>query len=279
MLFTGLRRGAQLRATPSGARLASHKGSKHAPPPSPLATALQAAQAAALRAAALRVAPAAPMPTSIPFSGPTTTSPAASVAPTARAVRPAEGTWRDFAGIAAMLTALLGVGSMLAGSQSSVSFRKRRVVAVKECLRSSATPKGRTAKSLGGRTLFARPFAVSALASLKKPGLSMLCGPKGDGKTSLVELLERANPFVTRVDLENGSMDKAVRAVAASIGYSLDYSMQELAAKAAGFSVPEIKAVQGTAEFEELLLVYEQACNELRTEGVLGGHVPVLILE
>lgn len=107
----------------------------------------------------------------------------------------------------------------------------------------------------------------------------MLCGPKGDGKTSLVELLERANPFVTRIDLENGSMDKAVRAVAASIGYSLDYSMQELAAKAAGFSVPEIKAVQGTAEFEELLLVYEQACNELRKEGVLGGHVPVLILE
>lgn len=54
---------------------------------------------------------------------------------------------------------------------------------------------------------------------------------------------------------------------------------RKLAAKAAGFAVPEIKTLQGIAEFEELLMVFERACNELRAEGALGDHVPVLILE
>ncbi len=94
-----------------------------------------------------------------------------------------------------------------------------------------------------------------------------------------MKLLEQQHPFVIRADLENGSVDKAVRAVAQAIGYSLDYSADELAAKAAGFKVPDINTVQTMADFEELLLVFEQACNELRDEGVLGSHVPVLILE
>jgi len=58
-------------------------------------------------------------------------------------------------------------------------------------------------------------------------------------------------------------------AVAAAIGYSFDYTADELAAKAAGFNVPVINAQQGMADFEELLLVLEQACNELRAEGAL----------
>jgi hypothetical protein len=94
-----------------------------------------------------------------------------------------------------------------------------------------------------------------------------------------MELLERQHPFVVRADLQNGSLDQAVRALAQAIGYSLDYAADELAAKAAGFKVPNINTLQTVADFEDLLLVFEQACNELRAEGVLGSHVPVLVLE
>jgi hypothetical protein len=177
-------------------------------------------------------------------------------------------------------------------------FRDRRVKAVKERLKSSrAQPQPRSDKGAdraGDETLrlFDRPYAVSVVAPIvETPGLYMLCGPKGDGKSSLVSLLAVGNPFVILVDLQNGSIDKAVRAVAAAIGYSLDYTADELAAKAAGVNLPAINAQQSVADFEELLLVFEQACNELRAEGALrkerdpldkspaSDHVPVLILE
>jgi hypothetical protein len=164
--------------------------------------------------------------------------------------------------------------------------------------------------------LFERPDAMRVVAPIvTKAGLYMLCGPKGEGKcvmmqrqgpppllilrpfaatptdaallphaslsrrSSLMELLERQHPFVIRADLQNGSLDQAVRAVAAAMGYSLHHTADEVAAKAAGFKVPHISAVQTATDFQELLLAFEQACNELRAEGVLGGHVPVLILE
>jgi hypothetical protein len=110
-------------------------------------------------------------------------------------------------------------------------------------------------------------------------GLYMVCGPKGEGKSSLMELLMEQNRFVVRADLENGSVDLAVRAVAKAIGYNLDYYADERAAKAAGFNVPDIKQEQSFAQFMELLLVFEQACDELHEEGAFGGSVPALILE
>lgn len=169
-------------------------------------------------------------------------------------------------------------------ADTAKAFAQRRVAAVKERLKrtKAAMQKERAAKSLDGRTLplLARPYAMAVVGLVvRNPGLYMFCGPKGDGKTSLMEQLEEQHPFVIRVDLQNGSVHTAVTKVAAAMGYSLDYTAEELEAKAAGFTVPDIKAVQGIAEFEELLLVFEQACNELRAEGALGGHVPVLILE
>jgi hypothetical protein len=128
---------------------------------------------------------------------------------------------------------------------------------------------------------------------VKTTGFYMLCGPKGDDKSLLVWQLAERNPVVILVDLQNGGIDQAVCAVAAAIGYNLDYTADELAAKAAGFNVPVINAQQSVADFEELLLVFEQACDELRAEGALREkheplerlaeqlreHVPVLILE
>jgi len=194
--------------------------------------------------------------------------------------------------IGAWVTGIVGPDRTNAGetarnkqlADTAQAFTPRRVAAVKERLlrTDTATPQERAAKRSDGRTLplFARPSAMAAVdVIVRTAGLYMFCGPKGEGKSSLMEQLEEANPFVVRVDLQTGSVDKAVRAVAAAMGYSLVYTSDELKAKAAGFTLPEIKALQGVAEFEELLLVFEQACNELRTEGRLGAHVPVLILE
>ena len=168
----------------------------------------------------------------------------------------------------------------------AASFRDRRVEAVKERLKSTLKraqqPAVERTKGAGTETLplFDRPYASSMVAQIvETAGLYMVCGPKGEGKSSLMEQLEKQHPFVIRVDLQNGSIDNAVRALAAAMGYSLTYTADEEAAKAAGFSVPAINTQQGIADFEELLLVLEQACNELREEGALGDHVPVLILE
>ena len=180
-------------------------------------------------------------------------------------------------------TAALDLARKTELSETANSFQQRRVAAVKERLKSkaSATSKATTAG------LFDRPAAMEAVAVIaEKAGLYMVCGPKGEGKSSLMELLEAQHPFVIRVNLQKGSMDKAVRAVAAAIGYSLDYSPAELAAKQAEFKVPDISAKLGVTDLEDLLLVYEQACKELHAEGAFASkkpgedvHVPVLILE
>lgn len=169
-------------------------------------------------------------------------------------------------------------------ADTAQAFSQRRVAAVKERLKRTekATPQERAARSLGARTLLLlERSSAMAVADIivRTAGLYMFCGPKGEGKSSLMKQVEAQNPFVIRVDLQNGSMDKAVRAVAAAMGYSLNYTAEELVARAAGVPVPEISAVQGIADFEELLMVFEQACKELSAEGALGNHVPVLILE
>jgi hypothetical protein len=191
---------------------------------------------------------------------------------------------------ATLLAIVIGVWTTMAEvarkkqlAETAEAFSQQRVAAVKERLKRTreATPEERAATNSGKRTLplLMRPSAIAMVELLRTAGLFMLFGPKGEGKTSIVELLEQQYPFVILVDLENGSVDKAVRAVAAAMGYSLTYTAEDLDAKAANVALPEIKAAQGIAEFENLLLVFEQACNELRAEGALGDHVPVLILE
>jgi len=169
-------------------------------------------------------------------------------------------------------------------AETAQTFTARRVADVKKRLMrtATATPQERAAKSAAERVLplFPRPSAEAVVDIIvRTAGLYMFCGPKGEGKSSLIQQTEQKHHFVIRVDLQNGSMDKAVRAVAAAMSYSLLYTAEELAAKAAGFTMPEIKTVQGIGDFEELLLAFEQACNELRAEGAIGSAVPVLILE
>ena len=264
------------------ARSLSHKGGTKVP---------TQVKAEARTTAALLQAAATLRPSGAAGSSPAT-SPAASTV--ARSAPPAdaaassapEGKWRDFAGIAALLTAVAGILGWLLASRASASFRERRVKAVKERLKSTLKraqqPAVESTKGAGTETLplFDRPYASSVVAQIvETAGLYMVCGPKGEGKSSLMEQLEKQHAFVIRVDLQNGSIDKAVRALAAAMGYSLTYTADEVAAKAAGVSMPAINTQQGIADFEELLLVFEQACNELREEGALGDHVPVLILE
>jgi hypothetical protein len=159
------------------------------------------------------------------------------------------------------------------------SFTPRRVDAVKDVLKKRGSNQPLNEAGEPG-SLLERSAAMSIVSPIgTTAGLYMVCGPKGEGKSSLMKLFAQQQPFVIYVDLQNGSVNKAVRAVAAAIGYSLEYSADELVAKAMGFEVPEIKDEQGFEEFGELLLVFEQACNELRKEGVLGRHMPVLILE
>lgn len=152
-----------------------------------------------------------------------------------------------------MLTVVVGLFGWLLSSWSSASFRQRRVEAVKERLKSAspqkraakerlnstekASPQERAAKSSDGRTLplFERASAMAVVDIIvKTAGLYMFCGPKGDGKSSLMEQVAEKYPFVIHVDLQNGSMDKAVRAVAAAMGYSLDYTAEEAGCKGCG---------------------------------------------
>lgn len=191
----------------------------------------------------------------------------------------------------AWLTGIVGPGRAAAAeearnmklAEAAVSFTARRVAAIKETLKRSGTraaqkPANKVGK--GPLPLIKRPYAMSVLEPIvRQAGLYMVCGPTGEGKSSLVEQLAQENRFVICVDLGNVSVDQSVRAVASAIGYSLQYTLDERAAKAAGFGVPIIREKQSFAEFEQMLLAFERACDELREEGALEGCVPVLILE
>jgi hypothetical protein len=138
--------------------------------------------------------------------------------------------------VASWLTGIVGPDRATAAEKErkqqqaavAASFRDRRVKAVKESLKSTMVRQqrrsGKGADGGGKQTLplLDRPYAYSVVAPIvETAGLYMLCGPKGDGKSSLVWQLAERNPFVILVDLQNGGIDQAVRAVAAAIGYSL----------------------------------------------------------
>ena len=129
--------------------------------------------------------------------------------------------------------------------------------------------------------LFSRPEALRALAGMStKAGIYMVVGPKGEGKTTLVSQFVAATPHVLYVDLQDGSMDKAVRAVAAALGYDMTDSVEEAGARQRGFSLPDLQALQSTDTYETLLHAFERACAELRAEGRLApGCCPVLVLD
>jgi len=102
---------------------------------------------------------------------------------------------------AAWLTGIVGPDRATAAEKArkqhqaafAESLRDRRVKAVKERLKSTlARPQRRAGEgthSAGKETLplFDRPNAYSVVAPIvETAGLYMLCGPKGDGKSSLV---------------------------------------------------------------------------------------------
>ena len=158
------------------------------------------------------------------------------------------------------------------------SFQQRRVDAVKERLTRRLDDSSVTSTAVGN--LFPREDALAVVAVVaKNAGLYMICGPKGEGKSSLMQLLEASHPCIIRVDLQKDSMDLAVRDVAKAIGYSMEYTWQERAARAAGYGMPDLDAPQGIDAYKQLLMVFEQACKELRAEGALKDHVPVLVLD
>ena len=126
-----------------------------------------------------------------------------------------------------------------------------------------------------------RPEALQALAGMStKAGIYMVVGPKGEGKTTLVSQFVAATPHVLYVDLQDGSMDKAVRAVAAALGYDMCDSVEEAGARQRGFTLPDLQALQSTDTYETLLHAFERACAELHAEGRLApGCCPVLVLD
>jgi hypothetical protein len=107
----------------------------------------------------------------------------------------------------------------------------------------------------------------------------MIYGPKGAGKSSLMLQLEASQPFVIRVDLQQDSMDLAVRNVAKAIGHSMEYTQEERDARTAGYALPDLDSPQDIDAYKRLLVVFENACKDLRAEGALNGHVPVLVLD
>jgi len=75
-------------------------------------------------------------------------------------------------------------------------------------------------------------------------------------------------------------MDKAVRAVAAALGYDMCDSVEEAGARQRGFTLPDLQALQSTDMYETLLHAFERACAELHAEGRLApGCCPVLVLD
>lgn len=164
----------------------------------------------------------------------------------------------------------------------------RHVRAVKKHL------KGLMARSEPSRSTYWMDVVIprdDALAAVdvvvKKPGLYMLYGPMGEGKSGLVHLLESKYPCVIRVCMSISSMDLAVRHVAEAIGYSYDmhYKERERVARSRGLTVPSAYGESPLAKelyrevFYDLLRVFEQACQELRAEGCMRDSVPVLVLD
>ena len=117
-------------------------------------------------------------------------------------------------------------------------FERRRIDAIKERI-CSRLPSAAAAASVESYR-FPRPEALKALECMStKAGLYMVIGPKGEGKTALVSQFVSSHPHVIYVNLQGGSMDSAVRAVAAALGYDMAYSMEEASACKRGCMLPD----------------------------------------
>jgi hypothetical protein len=195
-----------------------------------------------------------------------------------------------FVGVAGLLAVAVGThlwGSAQAAEQALAvrRFERRRVDAIKaRILSPPVAVQAREPPSSAPPALddfFSRPEALLALAGIStKAGIYMVVGPKGEGKTTLVSQFVAATPHVLYVDLQDGSMDKAVRAVAAALGYDMTDSVEEAGARQRGFALPDLQALQSTDTYEALLHAFERACAELRAEGRLApGCCPVLVLD
>jgi len=110
--------------------------------------------------------------------------------------------------------------SAQAAGQAETMRERRRIDAIKEriCSRLPVTiPEG---AAIVHR--FPRLEALKALEYMSiKAGLYIVVGPKGEGNSTLISHFVSSHPHVLYVDLQDGSMDKAVRAVAAALGYDM----------------------------------------------------------
>ena len=160
-------------------------------------------------------------------------------------------------------------------------FERRRIDAIKEricsCFPATIPEAAFTLEDFR----FPRPEALKALEYMStKAGIYMVVGPKGEGKSTLISQFVSSHPYVLYVDLQDGSMDKAVRAVAAALGYDMTDSTDEASARQRGFKLPDLQTPQSTDMYESLLKAFEVACIELRSAGKLvPGYSPVLVLD
>ena len=180
------------------------------------------------------------------------------------------------------VAAALGYLYMAREKQSQVQvaaqFHARRLEAVKARILHGP---GSAESSAPAGSILHRPAALKALDGLDADaGLYMLVAPKGEGKSTLVAQWAATRPHVILVDVGTSeNLNDAVRAVAAELGYDMQYSEKERAAVAAGFTLPDLSGPQGEGLFLELLRVYGLACRQLASSGALRGRFSVLILD
>ncbi len=158
-------------------------------------------------------------------------------------------------------------------------FERRRIDAIKERI-CSRLPVASAAASVESYR-FPRPEALKALEYMStKAGLYMVVGPKGEGKTALVSQFVSSHPHVLYANLQEGSMDSAVRAVAEALGYDMADSKEEASARQRGYRLPDLLSPQSRDMYEALLKAFAGACLELRSERKLvPGFSPVLVLD
>jgi len=174
------------------------------------------------------------------------------------------------------------VAKMEKDAQAAVQlrFHARRLAAVKARIL-AATGAGVHLVDAPDALEFDRTGARELLDVVgRTEGLYFMGAPKGEGKSTLMSHVVASCPHAIYVDVDTGSPDKAIRAIAAAIGYDMRLDAEETAAAAASVALPDVKAPQGQSQFIDLMGVYEQACVELRAAGKLqAGRCPVLLLD
>jgi len=160
-------------------------------------------------------------------------------------------------------------------------FERRRIDAIKVRILTPLTPFPVSAAKQKFGNHFSRPEALKALEYMStKAGIYMVVGPKGEGKSTLVSQFVSSHPHVLYVDLQEDSMDTAVRAVAETLGYDMSDSIDEAKARQRGFKLPDLQSPQSMDMYNILLKAFERACMELHSEGKLvPDFSPVLVLD